>query len=510
MCNNCCRLVTATPQNAHGLLSSHNPRSLRKRAPHLVVLVALLAFASPTHVAAAQVGDEPTPGIAETSAVAMPFVGTFEVWCTERNPSTGTCRAHHSSPAMDIGMTPGMQIYAAGAGTVLDVESECSASWCRGGAGLFVEIAHPDGTTSRYLHLSQVSVAEDDLVVAGDPIGLSGNSGSASAASPHLHYDEHFPRGTRIPFGPMLACIDDQVVEYPTVLGFASWNDVPFGTEITNEGFTCLGGAQLGSIGPDVLEGFRVFAVRPPALAGLISAEVEVTADNNGQSTTETRMAPVDQLLWFDIGEGVEYTIRQRTSQDGATWLPWSAPQTVDTTPRNEATCRGLYRTGANGTARIDVLVGSSSDDVLDGLAGADIICSGDGADIVTGGDGNDWIETGAGRDIIDAGGGRNHVFGGPNADHIIGGASRDRIVGGSGSDIIVGGPGPDLLIGSSGDDEIHSEAGRDRVKAGRGDDIITGGGGNDSLTGNGGADDIDGGSGIDVCSGAEEPRRCE
>ena len=407
-------------------------------------------------------------------------------------------------------MAPGVQVYAAGAGTVLQVETECSASWCRGGAGLFVEIAHPDGTTSRYLHLSQVTVAEDDLLVAGDPIGLSGNSGSASAASPHLHYDEHFPRGTRVPFGPMLACIDDQVVEYPTVLGFTSWNDVPFGTEITNEGFTCLGGAQLGSIGADVLEGVGVFAVRAPALAGLNSAEVEVTANNSGESTSDTRTVPLDGLLWFDIDDGVEYTIRQRVSLGGASWLPWSPSLAVDTAPRDEATCRGLYRTATNGTARIDVLVGSASNDVFDGLAGADIICSGGGADIVAGGDGNDWIETGAGRDIVDTGSGRNHVFGGPNADRIIGGDSRDRIVGGSGNDIIVGGRGRDLLIGSTGDDEIHSKSGRDRVKAGRGDDIITGGGGDDLLIGNNGADDIDGGSGIDVCSGAQEPRRCE
>jgi len=58
-------------------------------------------------------------------------------------------------------------------------------------AGLWVAVKHPSGLTSRYLHLSRVSVALGQVVRRGDVLGLSGETGDA--AVPHLHLDLRVP-----------------------------------------------------------------------------------------------------------------------------------------------------------------------------------------------------------------------------------------------------------------------------------------------------------------------------
>jgi murein DD-endopeptidase MepM/ murein hydrolase activator NlpD len=53
--------------------------------------------------------------------------------------------------------------------------------------GLTVELDHPDGTRTRYMHLSTVDVAAGYQVAGGGLIANSGNSGTASTG-PHLHF----------------------------------------------------------------------------------------------------------------------------------------------------------------------------------------------------------------------------------------------------------------------------------------------------------------------------------
>ena len=53
------------------------------------------------------------------------------------------------------------------------------------GRGLYVTVAGADGITSYQMHLSRVDVVAGQSVKAGEPVGLSGNSGWSTGS--HLH-----------------------------------------------------------------------------------------------------------------------------------------------------------------------------------------------------------------------------------------------------------------------------------------------------------------------------------
>ena len=67
-----------------------------------------------------------------------------------------------------------------------------------------VEVEHPSGTVSLYVHLmtDSVPVEVGDAVECGDVLGMVGSSGISS--TPHLHFEVHGPDGANIdPFaGP--------------------------------------------------------------------------------------------------------------------------------------------------------------------------------------------------------------------------------------------------------------------------------------------------------------------
>jgi len=93
--------------------------------------------------------------------------------------------------AVDFKMSIGTPVHAARDGVVARViESNDRGCW-QDGCGQyanFIVIMHDDGTTGEYYHLQQngAFVEVGEQVVAGQKIGLSGNTGHT--ALPHLHF----------------------------------------------------------------------------------------------------------------------------------------------------------------------------------------------------------------------------------------------------------------------------------------------------------------------------------
>ena len=60
----------------------------------------------------------------------------------------------------------------------------------RRGYGNYVVIRHPNGLETVYGHLSKILVIPNDIVHAGDPIALGGNTGRSTGS--HLHFETRF------------------------------------------------------------------------------------------------------------------------------------------------------------------------------------------------------------------------------------------------------------------------------------------------------------------------------
>ena len=82
---------------------------------------------------------------------------------------------------LDIKVYIGDTIYAAFDGKVRVCKFNA------GGWGYYVVIRHPNGLETLYGHLSKQLVREDQIVRAGEPIGLGGSSGSSTGS--HLHFE---------------------------------------------------------------------------------------------------------------------------------------------------------------------------------------------------------------------------------------------------------------------------------------------------------------------------------
>lgn len=116
------------------------------------------ALATPIH--------SPAQGVAISSSFGV-----------RRDPLLGTPAMH---AGIDFRVPYGGPVRAAGAGTVV------SAGW-NGGYGRMVEVEHADGMTTRYAHLSKITVKTGDRVERGTIVGKAGSSGRSTG--PHLHYE---------------------------------------------------------------------------------------------------------------------------------------------------------------------------------------------------------------------------------------------------------------------------------------------------------------------------------
>lgn len=94
-------------------------------------------------------------------------------------------RAHRG---VDLAAPEGTRISAPASGRVASVGREI-------GYGLVIEMVHSGGIVTRYAHLRAALVQRGDTIAMGQPIGLVGESGLATA--PHLHF-EVWLKGTAV------------------------------------------------------------------------------------------------------------------------------------------------------------------------------------------------------------------------------------------------------------------------------------------------------------------------
>jgi murein DD-endopeptidase MepM/ murein hydrolase activator NlpD len=85
---------------------------------------------------------------------------------------------------IDLKLQTGDTVYAAFAGKVRIRNTE------RRGYGKYLVVRHPNGLETIYGHLSDWIVNVNDIVHAGDPIALGGNTGRSTGS--HLHFETRF------------------------------------------------------------------------------------------------------------------------------------------------------------------------------------------------------------------------------------------------------------------------------------------------------------------------------
>jgi murein DD-endopeptidase MepM/ murein hydrolase activator NlpD len=99
---------------------------------------------------------------------------------------------------VDFGNVRGTPIVAAASGVVSKVITGCTEGKrsCGGGYGNYIDIEHPNGTMTRYAHLSKVSVNIGESVSQGEKIGALGNTGISTG--PHLHFEIENTNGSKM------------------------------------------------------------------------------------------------------------------------------------------------------------------------------------------------------------------------------------------------------------------------------------------------------------------------
>ena len=123
---------------------------------------------------------------------SSPYVLPFPVGSTHYVSQSTCTNGGHKGPykhSYDFMMPIGTKVTAARAGTVADIRVNFRDGQSALQESNWVKIRHDDGTIASYSHLTEngALVKIGDRVVAGQPIGLSGNTGWTGVL-PHLHF----------------------------------------------------------------------------------------------------------------------------------------------------------------------------------------------------------------------------------------------------------------------------------------------------------------------------------
>jgi hypothetical protein len=255
---------------------------------------------------AAALGDEemsdegPTPeeeasdvGVSDWAALAVPrFQLPFpcgQVWAGQTRTNHSPVNSVDFNRTNDLGDT----VVAAAAGKITRVANTGSTSY-----GRWIEIAHGDGYTTRYAHLSTQTVAVGQQVSEGQKIGTVGSTGGSTG--PHLHYEQRL-NGTAVR------------------ASFNSAGALYFGTKNYTSQNRCgtTGGSVIGRVntaGAPLT--IRANASTSSAAVGSVAdgAQVTITCQKRGESVTGTYGT---STLWDKIAGGYIADAYVSTGSDG-------------------------------------------------------------------------------------------------------------------------------------------------------------------------------------------------
>jgi murein DD-endopeptidase MepM/ murein hydrolase activator NlpD len=208
----------------------------------------------------------------------------------------GQTRTNHSPVnSVDFNRTNdlGDTVVAAAAGKITRVANTGSTSY-----GRWIEIAHGDGYTTRYAHLSTQTVAVGQQVSEGQKIGTVGSTGGSTG--PHLHYEQRL-NGTAVR------------------ASFNSAGALYFGTKNYTSQNRCgtTGGSVIGRVntaGAPLT--IRANASTSSAAVGSVAdgAQVTITCQKRGESVTGTYGT---STLWDKIAGGYIADAYVSTGSDG-------------------------------------------------------------------------------------------------------------------------------------------------------------------------------------------------
>ena len=122
--------------------------------------------------------DVPDSQVIDVTGYVMPHKGVIT------SPYGYRKRFGRMHKGVDIGIHSNDTIYAAFDGKVRLTAYEGR------GYGNYIILRHPNGLETVYGHLNKHLVKPDDVVRAGDPIGLGGSTGRSTG--PHLHFETRF------------------------------------------------------------------------------------------------------------------------------------------------------------------------------------------------------------------------------------------------------------------------------------------------------------------------------
>ncbi|HWO24908.1 MAG TPA: peptidoglycan DD-metalloendopeptidase family protein [Kofleriaceae bacterium] len=248
-----------------------------------------------------EMSDEgPTPeemasdvGLSDWAALAVPqFQLPFpcgQVWAGQTRTDHSPQNSVDFNRSDDLGDTVG----AAAAGKVTRVENLGSTSY-----GRWIEIAHGDGYTTRYAHLSTQTVSVGQSVNQGQKIGTVGSTGGSTG--PHLHYEQRL-NGTAVR------------------ASFNGAGALYFGTKNYTSQNQCGGGGgsvvgRVNTAGAPLT--IRAGASTDTAAVGTVAdgAQVTITCQKHGESITGTYGT---STLWDKISGGYIADAYVSTGSDG-------------------------------------------------------------------------------------------------------------------------------------------------------------------------------------------------